>query len=195
MDSPVTTEQFQERMMDVIKQIPSMILTFKSRLVTDEMWEYAIAMEPSLFKECKRKTYALASIAVSLDGFHLGNIDPVNYTESQYQNLCKMAINQNPKAISVVPKEFRSNELVSMAYARDPAILMSEKKLSEDMVIAILDHNPGLIRYVVEPTDDMMIHALKKDPRVIVYLAVIPDKVREFIEETYPQYAAMYLHD
>ena len=195
MDSPKTLKEVRERMMEVVKQCPSMILAFKSRLVTDEMWEYAIAMEPALFKECKHKTYRLAAVAITLDGFHLGNIDPVNYTESQYENLCKLAISQNPKAISIVPKEFRTDELVSMAYARDPSLLLSEKKLSEDMVISILDHNPSLIRYVVNPTDEMMIHALRKDPRTIVYFATISDTVRAFFEENYPQYAAMYLHD
>ena len=95
----------------------------------------------------------------------------------------------------MVPKGFRSDELVSYAYAADPELLLSEKKLTESMVEAILDHNPSLIQYVVEPTDDMIIKALSRDPRVIVYFPIISDRVRHFYEENYPQYAAMMLHD
>lgn len=195
MGSFLNTKDMQDRIMDTIKQCPSMILTFKSRYITDEMWEYAIAMEPQLFSECKEMTYNLATTALMLDGMNLASIDPIHFTEEQYRKLCRLAVEQNPKAIVAVPKEFRTDELRSYAYARDPSLLLCEKKLDEDMIIAILDHNPGLIRYVVNPTDEMMIKALSKDPRTVVYFVNLPDKVKEFFEETYPDYAAMYLHD
>ena len=195
MSSHISLEKIQDQMFEMIKQRPYMILSFKAKLVTDEMWEYAIARDASLFTECKRRTYHMAAIALGQDGFLLGELDPVEYTGEQYQSLCRIAVNQNPKAITMVPKEFRSDELVSYAYAKDPSLLLSEKKLSPEMVNAIIDHNPGLIRYVVDPTDDMMIHALEKDPRTVVYFATISDRVKEFLEERYPQLAAMYLHD
>ena len=116
MDSPKTLEEVRERMMEVVKQCPSMILTFKSRLVTDEMWEYAIAMEPALFKECKHKTYRLAAVAITLDGFHLGHIDPVNYTEFQNVNLSKLAISYNATATILVPTAFRPYQLQPLTY-------------------------------------------------------------------------------
>lgn len=195
MNSFMSTTETQDRIMEVIKQCPSMILTFKSRYITDDMWEYAIAMEPRLFAECKELTYNLATTALMMDGMNLASIDPIKFTEEQYRKLCRLAVEQNPKAIVAVPKEFRTEELRTYAYARDPSLLLCEKKLDEDMIIAILDHNPGLIRYVVNPTDEMMIKALSKDPRTIVYFATLSDKVKKFFEETYPEYAAMYLHD
>lgn len=193
--NPLLPDEMTSKMEEILKEDPRMIVSFRPKLVTDEMWEYAVAMEPSLFKECKRKTYRISSIAISSDGMNLAELDPINYTGDQYRKLCHLAVKQNPKAIALVPKGFRSDELVSYAYAADPELLLSEKKLTESMVEAILDHNPSLIQYVVEPTDDMIIKALSRDPRVIVYFPIISDRVRHFYEENYPQYAAMMLHD
>ena len=193
--SPLTPEELRDKMEAILKDDPRMILSFRSKLVTDEMWEYAIAMDPSLFSECKKKTFSIASIAISTDGLNLGNVNPLNYTGEQYKRLCNLAVKQNPKALMLVPKEFRSSELLSYAYAADPELLLSGGKLTENMIKAILDHNPSLIQYVVDPSDDLIIRALTKDPKVIVYFPIISDKVRAFYEENYPQYASMLLHD
>jgi hypothetical protein len=193
--APLTLEEMQNQMEEILKGDPRMILSFRSKFVTEEMWEYAVATEPSLFPHCKKKTYRLASIALSKDGFHLGNIDPIQYTGEQFKKLCHLAVEQNPKAVVLVPKEFKSDELMAYAYSRDPELLLSEKKLTESMVHSIIDHNPSLIQYVVNPTDEMIISALDKDPRVIVYFSSISDKVKQYYEERYPQYAAMVLHN
>ena len=108
MNSFMSTTETQDRIMEVIKQCPSMILTFKSRYITDDMWEYAIAMEPRLFAECKELTYNLATTALMMDGMNLASIDPIKFTEEQYRKLCRLAVEQNPKAIVAVPKEFRT---------------------------------------------------------------------------------------
>lgn len=192
---PLTNEEMVEKMEDILRNDPRMILSFKTKLVTDDMWEYAVAMEPSLFAECKRKSYRICSAALATDGLNLEYIDPVNYTGEQYKKLCHMAVQQNAKAIMLVPKEFRTRELTSYAYAADPELLLSEKKLTASMVGDIIEHNRSLIQYVVEPTDEMIIRALTKDPRVIVYFPIISDQVREFYEEHYPQYAAMFIHN
>lgn len=192
--APLTEHEIQEKMAEIVRADPRMILTFKSALVTEELWEYAVNTMPELFPSCKRKTYRISVAAITADGFHLGNIDPLNFTMEQYQKLCELAVSQNPKAIAVVPKEFRTEELSSYAMARDPELLLQKKQLSEDMVTSIIDHNPGLIQYVVDPTDAMIIRALRKDPRVIVYCKTISPAVRDFYEENYPQYAAMLIH-
>lgn len=191
----LSSEELAQKMEDIIKEDPRMILTFRTKLVTDEMWEFAIAMEPGLFTECKRPSYRIAAVAMASDGFHIGNIDPLLYTGEQFKKLCAIAIQQNPKAIVAVPKEFRTEKLLSYAYSRDPELMLQEKQLSKGMVEAIVEHNPSLIQYVVDPNDDIIITALSKDPRVIVYFTSISDKVRDYFEETYPQYAAMVLHD
>lgn len=192
---PLTDQEIQKKMEDIIREDPRMIVAFRPKMITDELWEYAISLEPSLFTACKVKSYRLASIAISLDGLHLGNIDPIDYTGDQYEKLCNIAVRQNPKAIMLVPKEFRTDELLAYAYAKDPELLLSEKKLTESMLASIIDHNPSLIQYVVDPTDELIIRALRKDPRVIVYFATISDAVKDFYEENYPQYAAMILRN
>ena len=190
---PLTDHELQKKLEDILRDDPRLIVAFRPKMISDELWEYCISMEPALFTECKVKSYRLASIALSMDGLHLGNIDPIDYTGSQYEKLCNIAVHQNPKAIMLVPKEFRTDEMLAYAYAKDPELLLSEKKLTESMLASIIDHNPSLIQYVVDPTDDLIIRALRKDPRVIVYFATISDVVRDFYEENYPQYAAMIL--
>ena len=190
----LTEEELTAKLNDIVRDDPRMILAFKSSIVSEELWELAVSMMPELFVYCKRKTYRITVAAITADGFHLGNVDPLNFTVDQYTKLCELAVTQNPKAIAAVPKEFRSEKLVSYAMSQDPELLLQRKQLTPDMVEAIIEHNPSLIQYVVDPTDDMIIRALKKDPRVIVHCPFISRKVRDFYEETYPQYAAMLIH-
>ena len=103
----LTTEKMQVKMEEVLKADPRMILTFRSKLVTEEMWEYAVSMEPALFQECKNKTYRIASSAIMADGFNLEHCDPIKYTGEQYKKLCTLAVRQNPKAVVIVPKAMR----------------------------------------------------------------------------------------
>ena len=187
--------ELSELVSKVVRTNPDMIFTFKPKFLVIEDWESAINANPAIFARCKNKTPNLCMIAVSLDGFNMEYIDPAEHTESFYLQLCKTAISQNPKAIAAIPKEFRTKELRAMAYAKDPELMMNEKKLSQSMIEAILDHNPGMIRDVVDPSDDMIIRALSKDPRVIVYFKSISPRVKDFFEEYYPQYAAMLIHD
>lgn len=191
---PYSSDELVRHVEAIIRDNPRMITSFRPKLVSDEMWEYAIAMEPSLFPECKKKTYNIASIAISADGFHIGNIDPINYTGEQFSKLCELAVQQNPKSIVAIPKEFRTRNLLAYAYAREPELIMQEKKLTDDMIASIIDHNPSLIQHVVDPTEEIMIHALSKDPRVIVHFTTITPRVLEYFEENYPEYAAMILH-
>ena len=189
----INHDDLHDRMEEVLKRDVNMILAFKAKLVTDDMWEYAVATDPSLFTACQKPSFRIAMIAVSRDGFHIGNIDPINFTTDQYQKLCNAAVEQNPKAITVIPKEFKNTSLIGYAYARDPELILSEEKLTESMVESIIDHNPALIQYVNEPDDDLIIRALEKNPKVIVYFPIISERVRSYYEERYPQYAAMLL--
>lgn len=194
MSYGIKLDDIQKGIEDIIRTDPKMIISFKSKLVTDEMWEYAIAMEPRLFPLCKKKTYRICMLALARDGFYLSDVDPINYTGDQYKSLCRTAVEQNPKAIAIVPKEFQSKDLVAYAYAQDPELMLNEKKLTPSMLESIIDHNPSLIQYVVQPSDELVIRALERDPRVIVYCKNVTEKVRDYLEETYPQYAAMFLH-
>lgn len=187
--------QIKDVVTEVIQQNPDLIFAFKPKYVSANDWEMAISLKPALFAKCKEKTPHLCILAISLDGFNIEYVDPVEHSETFYMNLCKAAIQQNPKAIVAIPKEFRTRELRAMAYALDPELLINEKKLTESMITSILEHNPSLIQYVVDPTDDMIIKALSMDPRVIVYFKSISPTVKQYFEEYYPQYASMLIHE
>ena len=173
---------------------PELILGIRPKYLTDELWEFAISANSSIFQHCKTKPYAICMAALSIDGFNLTHIDPLRYTGEQYQNMCELAVQTTPKALLIVPKEFRSKKMKASAYANDPELLSTEKKLNDGMIKGILDHNPSFIRQVDNPSDDLLIYALGKDPRCIVYFENISPRVRDFFEEHFPQYAAMF-HD
>ena len=189
----ISQEDLHLKMEETLKHDVDMVLAFRPKLITDDMWEYVVATKPELFVACQKPSFRIAMIAVSRDGFHIGNIDPINFTTDQYQKLCNAAVEQNPKAITVIPKEFKTTQLIGYAYARDPELILSEDRLTETMVESIIDHNPSLIQYVRDPDDDLIIRALEKNPKVIVYFPMISDRVRNYYEERYPQYAAMML--
>lgn len=178
-----------------IQDNPELIFAVKPKFLHPEEVEYAISKKPELFRRWKEKTFNLCMVALSLDGFNLEFIEPEEFSAEQYERLCWTAVEQNPKSIVLVPKDFRTKELKSYAYAHDPELLLSENKVSESMVESMLEHDPSLIQYVENPTDELIIKALTKDPRVIVYFRTISSRVKDFFEERYPQYAAMVIHD
>lgn len=194
-EQPFSDKEIKAAVSRVIQTAPDMIFAFKPKFLTQEDWELAITAKPSLFAKCKSKPPSLCMLAVSLDGFNLNYVDPIDHDYDFYQDLCMTAISQNPKALAVVPKEFRTKKLLALAYANDPELLVSEKRLTPAMVESILEHNPGLIQYVVDPTDEMIIKALSLDPKCIVYFKTVSPKVRDYFEEYYPQYASMLIHD
>lgn len=194
-EQPITEKEIKAAVSRVIQTAPDMIFAFKPKFLSPEDWEMAISIKPSLFIKCKVKTPSLCMLAVSIDGFNLEYIDPIEHEYDFYQDLCMTAIAQNPKALIVVPKEFRTKKLLALAYANDPELLISEKRLSPAMVESILEHNPALIQYVVDPTDEMIIKALSLDPKCIVYFKTVSPRVRNYFEEYYPQYASMLIHD
>ena len=174
---------------------PELIFTVKPKYLTSEDWENAIYKKPELFRRCKDKYYGLCIVALSLDGLNLEFIDPAEYTVDQYDTMCEIAVKQNPAAILLIPKEFRTRELRAYAYSKNPELALKDKKLTVGVVETMLDHNPNLIKDIDHPSDDLIIRALSKDPRVIVYFQTLSPRVKEFFEERYPQYAAMIIHD
>lgn len=187
----MSTEECRRNISTIIMTAPEMIVSFKTKLVTEDMWDYCIERDPGLFIYCKKPSLRLCYKAVNLDGMLIQNVDPTWFDKASYLNLCKVAVENNPKALIVIPKEFVSDDLKSYAYSRDPELLMSEKKLTPSMVEAIILHNPSLLQYVQEPSNDLIIKVLEKEPRAIVYLKVIDDEVRTYFEEHYPEYASM----
>lgn len=188
-------DEFTHRIMDIIINDPEMIPAFKPKYITDEMWEYCIDKDPSIFIYCKCPSARICFKVLSIDGFYLENIDPTNYSEEIYRKMCRIAIETTPKAYPLIPKEFRNDKLKAVAYSRDPELLLSEKKLTPNMVEEIVLHNPSLIQYVENPPDDLIIKVLDKQPKAIVYFSSLSDKVKEWYDENYPEYASMFFMD
>lgn len=179
---------------EIISKYPEAILMLRPCFVSENDWELAITLKPSLFSKCPSKTVGICMAALSVDGLNLEHIDPTRYEDKAYREMCYTAVEQNPAAIALVPKAFRSRELKGLAYSKDPNLIMG-KKLSTETILQMIRHRPSLIQDVKEPTDEMIITALSGDPRTIVYFKSISPKVKEFYEERFPQYAAMLIHD
>ena len=108
----LTADEMLKQMEEIIKEDPRMVLAFRPKLVPDRLLEYAVAMCPELFPHYRHPSYKVATAAIRADGFNLEHIDPVEFSGEQMRKLCFIAVEQTPKAISVVPKEFRTNDLV-----------------------------------------------------------------------------------
>lgn len=195
MDELMTgLENTEQLTSEIISKYPEAILMLRPYFISENDWELAITLRPTLFTKCPNKTVDICDTALSVDGLNLEFIDPRKYGEETYRQFCQTAVEQNPAAISLVPKSFLSKELKALAYSKDPNLMMG-KQLSEDVILQMLKHRPSLIKDVKNPTDEMIITALMGDPRVIVYFTYVSPRVREFFEERYPQYAVMLLHD
>lgn len=187
----MSADECRRNINTIIMSAPEMILAFKSKLVTEDMWGYCLEQNPELFPYCKKPSAQLCYKVLSVDGMYIQDVDPTQFDKETYQSLCRVAVETTPKALVAIPKELVTDELKAYAYSRDPELLMSEKKLTPGLLESIVLHNPSLLQYVQDPSNELVIKVLEKEPRAIVYLQAITDEIRDFYEERYPDYASM----
>lgn len=189
-------ELLKHKLLNLLIDNPSFILLLKNKYIDDDVWKFCIEREPSLFKYMKTPSVEMCEFAVSNDGYNLKYIKNKFKYIPITKKMAYLAIHNSARALFYVPKDIIDIGLMELAFDSDPS-LMKEfdfNQLRYEYVRRTLIDNPSYIKYINNPAEELIISAIKKEPNVCVYFENISPRVREVIDELYPDLLSLYPH-
>lgn len=150
----------------ILTEHPELIRALRRRYATEDMWLYCIDQEPSIFQYCEKPSLQLCDYALRADGMNIRYIHPKRVDwDPQYYQFCVLAVLCTPRAITVIPAPYRTEELSEKALRGDPSLLTD---LSSDVSFKCLQRHileyPSHIQYIKHPDEDLKLLAIHKDP-------------------------------
>lgn len=173
----------EQRILELLADDPSMILIFKNKYTTDNMWKISIELEPSLFQFMKNPSEEMILYALSEDGANIKYLKDMGITLTP--RMIYAAVKSYPGSIYLIPQELRTTKLREFACTEDPS-LMKELPLKKEYIERRLKEDPRLVRFLKDPTEDQICRAIAADPNICAYVDKFTPKVKDLIKELYP---------
>lgn len=193
MDKEFDSATYDEMRYDLSVELnnnPSLIRFVKKKFATDDMWDFCIEKDSTLFKYRKNPSYSFCIKALKLDGSNIRYIPNTRKHPMLCQELCEIAVRSSPRAILVIPNQYVTGDLIHLACDLD-ATLMLHYNIDEPYAMARIQENPSIIQYLKNPSDLMKMTAIRKDPSTAL---LIPKKdwtldMLNQLRRDYPEYA------
>ncbi len=174
----------EQRLIELIANDPSIIVIFKNKFISDNMWKVAIENEPSLFQYMKQPSEEMILFALNEDGANVQYLEEMGVQMTP--RMIYTAVKSYPGAIYLIPESYRSNRLKEFACTEDPS-LMKDLSLKSHFIESRLRKDPTLVRFLDSPTEDQLCNAIRHDPNVCVYIDHYTPKIKALIKELYPE--------
>ena len=167
----------------MLSEDPSLILMFKEKSITENMWKVAIENEPSLFQHVKNPSEQLILLALKEDGANIKYLKHMGIAITPQMIYC--AVKNYPGAIFLLPPELRTRSVVEFACTEDPT-LMRDVKLKKEFIDRRLRQDPTLVRFLKNPTEDQYCKALEVNPDMCAFIETFTPKMIDIILSKYP---------
>lgn len=174
----------EQKILEILADDPSMILIFRYKYTTDNMWKICIENEPSLFQFMKTPSEEMILYALSEDGANIKYLKEMGI--SLTPRMIYTAVKSYPGAIYLIPPELRTSKLREYACKEDPS-LMKVLPLKREYVEKRLKEDPTLVRFLSNPTEDQLCRAIASDPNICAYVDKFTPRVKQLIKELYPE--------
>lgn len=174
----------EKRLLEVLSDDPSMILIFKNKYTTENMWKVCIENEPSLFQFMKEPSEEMILFALSEDGANIKYLHDMGITMTP--KMIYTAVENYPGAIYFIPQELRTSRLKEFACSIDPS-MMRELPLRREYVDKRLKEDPSLVRFLSKPTEDQICKAIEANPNICAYVENYTPRIKELIMKLYPE--------
>lgn len=178
------TPNREQKILELLADDPSLILIFKNKCITDNMWKICIENEPSLFQFMRHPSEEMILYALSEDGANIKYLRDMGI--SMTPKMIYTAVKNYPGAIYLIPSELRSSKLKEFACIEDPS-LMKELTLKKDFIEKRLKMDPTLVRYLKNPSEEQICNAIKVDPNTCAYVEIFTPKIKNLIKSLYPE--------
>lgn len=174
----------EQKLLELLADDPSMILIFKNKYTTENMWKFCIENEPSLFQFMKNPSEEMILYALSEDGANIKYLKDMGIALTP--KMIYTAVKSYPGAIYLIPPELRTSKLREFACTEDPS-LMKELPLKKEFIDKRLKTDPTLVRFMKNPTEDQICNAIIADPNTCAYIEKFTPRIKELIKELYPE--------
>ena len=172
-----------DKVYNMVAENPRDILLFKDQYITDDLWIFAIRLDPSLFRMVKRPSIKVCYAGIESDGMNLKHVKDVGYEITPKMALT--AVKSTPAAIFLVPKNMTTDDLIELACDKDPS-LMKEFKLKDSYINRKIKENPSVLQYI-DATEDQQLLAIKLSPYSCTYIKNPSPKVKQTLYEISPE--------
>lgn len=184
----INNDEFsKQRILGLLIEDPSMILLLKSKYITDDIWQFCIEHEPSLFKHMKNPSLDMCYFALEMDGHNLKYIRHKFKDIKITRKMAYIAISNCPKAIFYVPKDILDDGLKELAFELEPQLMKDFIYIRPEYVKKVIENNPTDIKYINNPDENLICEALIKEPNICLYFDTLTPKMKKAIEENHPQ--------
>ena len=165
--TPEDTKELSELKFDlsiILNENPSFIRFVKKSLATDDMWNFCIEKDPSIFRYKKRPSYPFCVKAVQLDGSNIQYVPNTRDYPMLCQELCEIAVKTSPAAILLIPQIYITKNLLHLACDEDPS-LMLHFRLHDAYLITRVRSNPSIVKYINPLPDHLKKIVIHADPQ------------------------------
>lgn len=173
---------------------PFAIQSIKGSYLDDEMWKYAIDLEPTVFQYIdsykKVPSTKLCIYALKADGRNIQYIHPSRITDY----MMDIAHQSCPTAhLLVADNDDEDIPYEKKGYTvKEHTYIQNMENKMNDSIIAELRKNPNMIKDITDPTDEMKAVALISNPDIVLYFDELTPMMAELLEEYYPDICNLY---
>lgn len=180
-------DKIKPKLLALIIDDPSTILLLKNRYITDDLWQFAITQEPSLFEDVKDPSVEICITALEADGANLKILKKKHRHIPITRKMAYAAVSNCPDAIKDVPKELIDNGLMELAFDGKPSLMLDFTKIRPAYITKTLRENPSYIKYVKHINENLVCDAMLENPNIALYFDVLTPKMKSLIETNYPE--------
>lgn len=186
-NSQIPNEKIK-RTIDLILQFPECISLIKNKYITDDILEYCLLEDPTIFKYIPHPSMRIISAALEIDGGNLKHVKKKTRKVLPVEYFIK-AINSNPEeALSYVPKKYIPEDLKVEILDTHPELIKENKIkiVQDDFLKDKIKINPQYIKFITDPSEDLKCIALESDPNIALYFDELTPRMMDIIDEKYP---------
>jgi len=180
------TEDTKQRIIKILIDDPALILLLKNKYIDDELWEFCLEREPSLFEHIKDPSIKMCNYALELDGNNLKYILNSENNIKITRKMIYIAITSCPKVIIDIPPIMLDEGLKEFAFDKDPSLMQYFDNIRSSYIKKRIKENPSIIQFIKNPDDALVEETLKYEPNILLYFDKITPNMFAIIEEYYP---------
>lgn len=179
-------EDDKRRILNLLIDNPSLILLLKNKYIDEDIWEFCLEREPSLFKHIKNPSIKLCNYAIELDGNNLKYILNKHSDIKVTRKMLYVAVDNCPKVIREIPEIIIDEGLKELAFDRDPSLMQYFNYIRKSYIEQRVKENPSIIQYIKNPDEELICKTLKEEPNIVLYFDKITPAMATIIDKHHP---------
>lgn len=186
--------EYDQKIYDLLYDMPEAIVYLKSRYQTDRMWKYCIERDPKVFAQMKNPSEDMCEYAVDIDGENIITMVTKFPEIPVTRRIAYIALRTFPGAILYIPEEVLNEEMFDIAFNAKPSLISHFNNLPFGYYLQKVREDPSIIRWMDNPREELVCAAFEKDPNLCVYFTSLTPQMINVIREVKPELATLYMN-